>query len=115
MKRLAVVLPIIGLAGIVVSTVAWIIAELTSVSVAGPISVALAMLSFVGPVLLVLGLHMLMWRVLVRPLARMESRQRTGTIIGVGALLALLSVPIVAGLLFVGFAMLSPILDAVSQ
>lgn len=115
MKRLAVVLPIIGLAAIVVSTVVWFVAELASVSVTGPIAVALVLLSFIGPVLLVLGLHMLVWRVLVRPLARMEPRQRTGSIIGVGAVLAILSVPVVAVLTFVGFSILSPILDAVSQ
>ena len=111
--RLALVLPIAGLAIIVLSTIVWIAVELSPLVVDGFLSVALAVLSVLGPVLLVLGGHMVVWRALVRPLARMDPGARIGTIVGVGAVLAFISVPLVALLVFVGFSVISPILDAV--
>jgi len=74
------------------------------------------MLTFVGPALLVLGLHMVVWRALVRPLTRMSSGSRVGTIIGVGAALSFVSVILVILLVFLGLLISSLLLfDATGQ
>jgi hypothetical protein len=112
---LAIVLPIIGLllclAAIVVQVSTG--GSIFGIDVIGEI--AGFTLTFLGPTLLVLGLHMVIWRALVRPLARMESSNRTVTIIGVGALLSFVSVILVFVIVFLGFILVSGLLDATNQ
>ncbi len=112
---LAIVLPVAGF-------VLCLAAIIVQVSTGGSVfefgelgEFAVLLLTFLGPTLLVLGLHMVVWRALVRPLARMQPGNRTGTIIGVGALLSFVSVIAVFIIVFVGFILVSGLLDATNQ
>lgn len=112
---LAIVLPI---AGVLLCLAAIVVQVSTGGSIFGfdvVGEIAGFSLTFLGPTLLVLGLHMIVWRALVRPLSRMEPGKRTGTIIGVGALLSFVSVILVFIIVFLGFILVSGLLDATSQ
>lgn len=112
--RLAVILPI---AGLVLSIVA-IAVQITTGGVFGvdPLSeIAGLTVTFIGPTLLVLGLHMVVWRALVRPLTRMTPTNRVVTIIGVGGVLSAVSVVLVVILVFIGFMLVSLLFTATGQ
>lgn len=112
---LAIVLPI---AGLLLCLAAIVVQVSTGGSIFGIDVVGELVgfsLTFLGPTLLVLGLHMVIWRPLVRPLARMEPTNRTVTIIGVGALLSFVSVILVFLIVFLGFILVSGLLDATNQ
>ncbi|MBX9471341.1 hypothetical protein [Microcella sp.] len=115
LRRLSIALPVVGL---VLSIVAIAVQVGTGGSIFGidPVSEIVGFtLTFLGPTLLVLGLHMIVWRAMVRPLSRMSSGTRTGMIIGVGGVLSLLSVILVFVLVFLGFIVLSGLLSASDQ
>lgn len=115
LKTLAIALP---LTGVVLSIAALVIYTTTGGGGFGidPLSeLAGLLLTFVGPTLLVLGLHMVVWRALVRPLSRMTPANRMGVIVGVGGVLSLVSVVLVIILVFVGFMLLSLLLSATDQ
>lgn len=61
-------------------------------------------LIFAAPVLFVIALNLLTWRALLRPLARMGVEGRIALIVGMVLVLAVVSVVLVAALLFGGFA-----------
>ncbi len=112
LQRLALWLP---LAGLVLSVVAIAVQVGTGGSIFGidPVGEIVGFtLTFLGPVLLVVGLHMLIWRALVRPLSRMEPSNRIITIVGVGGLLSIASVLLVFILVFLGFIIVSSLLSA---
>lgn len=115
LRRLSIALP---LAGLVLSIVAIAVQVGTGGSIFGidPVSEIVGFtLTFLGPTLLVLGLHMIVWRAMVRPLSRMSGGTRTGMIIGVGGVLSFFSVIVVFVLVFLGFIVLSGLLSASDQ
>lgn len=113
LKRLAIALPLAGLA---LSIVALVIYTVTGGFGIDPLSeFAGLLLTFIGPTLLVLGLHMIVWRAMVRPLSRMTPGSRVGMIIGIGGVLSFLSVILVFILVFIGFMLLSLLLSATDQ
>lgn len=112
---LAIVLPIVGLLLCLAAIVVQVSTGGNLVAVDAVSEIVSLLLVFVGPTLLVLGLHMVIWRALVRPLARMEPSNRTVTIIGVGALLSFVSVILVFVIVFLGFILVSGLLDATNQ
>jgi hypothetical protein len=110
---LAIVLPLAGLA---LSIVALVVYTVTGGFGIDPLSeFAGLLLTFIGPTLLVLGLHMVVWRAMVRPLSRMTPGSRVGMIIGIGGVLSFLSVILVIILVFIGFMLLSLLLSATDQ
>lgn len=115
LKRLAVTLPLVGL-GLSVAAIVVYLSAGGSIFGVDPLSeIAGLLLTFVGPTLVVLGLHMVVWRAMVRPLSRMTPGSRTGTIIGVGAALSFVSVILVFILVFAGFMLVSLLLAATDQ
>ncbi len=112
--RLALVLPI---AGLVLSVVALAVQVATGGAFGvDPLSeIAGFTLTFLGPTLLVLGLHMLVWRAMVRSLSQMTPTNRAVTIVGVGGILSLASVVLVFCLVFIGFMLLSLLFSATDQ
>lgn len=113
--RLALALPLAGLA---LSIAAIVVQVTTGGSIFGidPVSEAAGFsLTFLGPTLLVLGLHMIVWRAMARPLSRMSPGTRVGMIIGVGGVLSFLSVILVFILVFAGFILVSGLLSATDQ
>lgn len=114
LKRLAIALPIAGLT----LSIAAIVVHITTGGFFGidPVSeIAGFSLTFLGPTLLVLGLHMIVWRAMVRPLSRMTPGSRIGMIIGVGGVLSFLSVILVFILIFMGFMLISLLLSSTDQ
>lgn len=114
LKRLAVALPLAGLA---LSIVAIVVQVVTGGAFGiDPVSeISGLTLTFIGPALLVLGLHMIVWRAMVRPLSRMTPGNRIGMIIGIGGVLSFLSVILVFILVFAGFMILSLLFSATDQ
>ncbi|OYX58839.1 MAG: hypothetical protein B7Y93_01220 [Micrococcales bacterium 32-70-13] len=114
LKRLAIVLP---LAGLVLSIVAIVVQVVTGGAFGiDPVSeIAGLTITFIGPTLLVLGLHMVVWRAMVRPLSRMTPGSRTGMIIGVGGVLSFVSVILVVILVFAGFMIVSLLFTVTDQ
>ena len=112
--RLAIVLPV---AGLVLSVVALAVQVATggAFGIDSLSEIAEFTLTFLGPTLLVLGLHMLVWRAMVRSLTQMAPTNRTVTIIGVGGILSLASVVLVFCLVFIGFMLLSLLFSATDQ
>ena len=114
LKRLAIALPLAGLA-------LSIVAIVVQVATGGAFGIDLLSeisgltLTFIGPTLLVLGLHMIVWRAMVRPLSRMTPGSRIGMIIGIGGVLSFLSVILVFILVFIGFMILSLLFSATDQ
>lgn len=114
LKRLAIALP---LAGLLLSIVALVVQVATGGAFGiDPVSeISGLTLTFIGPALLVLGLHMIVWRAMVRPLSRMTPGNRVGMIIGIGGVLSFLSVILVFILVFIGFMALSLLFSATDQ
>lgn len=114
LKRLAIALP---LAGLVLSIVAIVVQVVTGGAFGiDPVSeISGLTITFIGPTLLVLGLHMVVWRAMVRPLARMTPGSRTGMIIGIGGVLSFVSVILVFILVFAGFIIVSLLFSATDQ
>ncbi len=114
LKRLAIALP---LAGLVLSMVAIVVQVVTGGAFGiDPVSeISGLTITFIGPTLLVLGLHMVVWRAMVRPLARMTPGSRTGMIIGIGGVLSFVSVILVFILVFAGFMIVSLLFSATDQ
>lgn len=112
--RLALALPLAGLA---LSIVAIVVQVVTGGAFGiDPVSeISGLTLTFIGPALLVLGLHMIVWRAMVRPLSRMTPGNRIGMIIGIGGVLSFLSVILVFILVFAGFMILSLLFSATDQ
>lgn len=114
LRKLAIALPLTGL-------VLSIVAIVVQVATGGAFGIDLLseisglMLTFIGPTLIVLGLHMIVWRAMVRPLSRMEPGNRIGMIVGIGGVLSLLSVILVFILVFIGFMILSLLFSATDQ
>jgi len=113
--RLAIVLPAVAVVLIALAVAAQVVGGGTMFGTDPASEFTGLVLTFVGPTLLVLGLHMVVWRALVRPLARMTPRRRVGTIVGVGAALSFLSVILVILLVLVGFLIVSLLFDATGQ
>ncbi len=115
LRRLAIALP---LAGLTLSIVAIIVQVSGAGSFFGidPVSeIAGFTLTFLGPTLIVLGLHMIVWRAMVRPLSRATPGSRVGLIIGIGGVLSFLSVILIFVLIFAGFMLVSLLLSATDQ
>lgn len=111
LTRLAIALPLAGLA---LSIVAIVVQVVTGGAFGiDPLSeIAGFTLTFLGPTLLVLGLHMIVWRAMVRPLSRMTPGSRIGMIVGIGGVLSFLSVILVFILVFAGFMIISLLFSA---
>jgi len=116
LRRLAIALPLLGVVLIALAIAAQVVGGGSMFGTDPASEFAGMMLTFVGPALLVLGLHMVVWRALVRPLTRMSPGSRVGTIIGVGAALSFVSVILVILLVFLGLLISSLLLfDATGQ
>ncbi len=114
LRNLAMALPLVGVVLIIVAIVLQVVTG--GAYGIDPLSeISGLTLTFIGPTLLVLGLHMIVWRAMVRPLSRMTPGSRVGMIIGIGGVLSFLSVILVFILVFIGFMILSLLFSATDQ